>query len=85
METILISGKDFASIQKVAEWGNSLVGHTAPNNPNYNVARIVHFQLLPDGDTYSVMLLAEVEKKRSMSSMVLNMRKDLGFSKSDES
>lgn len=83
MDSLLISGEDFSTIPELTQWVNNLVGRAAPGSPDHVVKRILQFQAIPTGTTFSVILLAEVERKKSMSSMVLNMRKDLGLNQEE--
>lgn len=83
MDTLIISGADFASVKAAVDWANNQIGRSAPNNTDLEVVKILEFQIVPVGDSFSIAVLVEVERKKSMSSMVINMRKDLGLSQSD--
>ena len=82
--TMLISSKEFGSLQEVTNWANELIGRTVPSNTAFAVKKIVQFQVISSEDAYSAVMLVEIEKKSSMSSMVLSMRKDLGLSKEED-
>ena len=77
LDSLLISQEHFSTVADLTHWTNNLVGRAAPGNADHIVTRILQFQVVPTGTDFSVILLAEVERKKSMSSMVLNMRKDL--------
>lgn len=77
MDSLLISKEDFSTVTELTHWANNLIGQAAPGNTEHIVKRILQFQVIPTGTNFSVILLAEIERKKSMSSMVLNMRKDL--------
>ena len=79
MDTLLISQDNFSTVADLTHWVNNLVGGAAPGSSDHVVKRIRQFQVIPTGTNFAVILLAEVERKKSMSSMVLNMRKDLGL------
>ena len=83
MDSVLISGENLANVSELTHWANNLVGRAAPGNPDHLVKRILQFQVIPTGTKFSVVLLVEVERKKSMSSMVLNMRKDLGLNQEE--
>jgi hypothetical protein len=80
MDTLMISGQQFKNVTEVTQWVNNLVGRSAPHSSSHVVKRVIHFQVLPEEAGLSVLVLAEVERKKSMSSMVISMRKDLGLS-----
>ena len=82
--TLFIPGQGFKNMQEIAQWANGLVGRTAPHNSSVTIKRIIQFQVVPTEDTLSVLLLADVEKKSSMSSMVLKMRKEMGLTGAEE-
>ena len=79
--TILISGQDFATVAEAVAWANQLVGHAAPSDKNMAVKSILEFQVVPEGSGFSMVVMAQIGRKQSMSSMVINMRKDLGLGK----
>jgi hypothetical protein len=83
LDSLLISGDNFPTVAELTQWANNLVGRAAPGSSDHVVKRILQFQVVPTGTNFSVILLAEVERKKSMSSMVLNMRKDLGLSQEE--
>lgn len=85
MDTMLISGAEFASVKAAVDWANCQVGRRAPNHVNLEVGKILEFQIVPEGDSFSIALLVEIDRKKSMSSMVINMRKELGLAQTDES
>ena len=82
--TLLIPGQGFKNMQEVAQWANDLVGKAAPHNSAITILRIIQFQVVAGENTFSALVLAEVEKKSSMSSMVLKMRKDMGLAGNEE-
>jgi hypothetical protein len=82
--TLFIAGQGFKSMQEVAQWANELIGKTAPKTTGVTVTRITQFQVVSQDDSLSVLVLAEVEKKSSMSTMVLKMRKDMGLTSSED-
>ena len=82
--TLFIPGQGFKNMQEVAQWANGLVGKTAPHNSSVTIKRIIQFQVITREDTLSALVLAEVEKKSSSSSMVLKMRKEMGLSGKDD-
>ena len=77
METLLISGKDFNSVKEVVDWSNNVVGRVVPHNSNLKITKILHFQVVPEGDTLSMVLQVEIERNTSMSSMVIKMREEM--------
>jgi len=79
VNTLLMCNGGFASVKAAIEWANSQPGRTAPTSDTFEITKIIQFQVVPEGDGFSVALLVEAERKKSMSSMVINMRKDLGF------
>ncbi len=79
MAKVLVCGKDFATVSDVAHWANQLVGRLVPESNTMVVKDVVQFQVISEGDTLSAMVLVETERKKSMSSMVINMRKDLNL------
>jgi hypothetical protein len=79
--TILISGQNFATVAEAVDWANRLVGHSSPTDKNLAVKSILEFQVVPDGAGFSMVVMAQIGRKQSMSSMVINMRKDLGLAK----
>ena len=83
MDSLLISEENFSTVTELTHWANNLVGRAAPGSSEHIVKRILQFQVIPTGTNLSVILLAEVERKKSMSSMVLNMRKDLGLNQEE--
>lgn len=83
MDSLMIYGTDFSTVKAAVDWANNQVGRTAPNNPDLVVSRITQFQVVPEDDGFSLAALVEVERKKSMSSMVINMRKELGLSKDE--
>jgi hypothetical protein len=85
METMILAGAGFRSVKAAVDWANQQVGRSAPDHVNREVARIVEFQVVPEGDGFSIAMLVELEHKKSMSSMVINMRKELGLSDDEAS
>ena len=75
-----ISGSDFATVKDVATWANQLVGSPVPGSNSTIVKDVLQFQIIPQGALLSALVMVETERKKSMSSMVINMRKDLGLS-----
>jgi hypothetical protein len=84
LDSLLISQEDFSTATELTHWANNLIGQAAPGNADHIVKQIRHFQVIPTGTNFSVILLVEIERKKSMSSMVLNMRKDLGLSEDEQ-
>ena len=84
METLLISGKDFNSVKEVVDWSNNVVGRVVPHNSNLKITKILHFQIVPEGDTLSIVLQVEIERNTSMSSMVMKMREEINPSGNEE-
>ena len=80
METLLISGKDFDNVKEAVDWANSTVGRVVPNNSNLKIIKILHFQVVPEGDSLSMVLQVEIERNTSMSSMVMKMREEISSS-----
>lgn len=79
MNTKLMAKDGFTTLEEVSAWSNNLVGKTTPESPNFKIEKILQFQLVQKGDSYGVMVLVELEKRQSMSSMVMEMRKDLNL------
>lgn len=82
MSNIFITGKNFANVADVAHWANQLVGQPIPNS-NQLVKDILQFQVISETDSLSVLVLVSTERRKSMSSMVLDMRKDLDLNEED--
>ena len=78
-----ISGSDFATVKDVATWTNQLIGRPIPGSNSIIVKDVVQFQVVPQGALLSVLVMVETERKKSMSSMVINMRKDLGLNEDE--
>jgi hypothetical protein len=83
MNNLLISESGFATVSDVAAWVNQLPGRAVPGSSNTVVKQVLQFQAIVQGDSLSALVLVETERKKSMSSMVLNMRKDLGYSQDE--
>lgn len=83
MNTTLISKEGFSNLKAVSDWANDLVGKTSPDNSNFKIIKINQFQLVEKEGTYGVIVLAEIERRQSMSSMVMSMRKDLDLMNED--
>lgn len=79
MSSVFLCGKNFATVSDVAHWANQLVGQPVPGS-NQIVKNILQFQVISENDSLSVLVLTETERKKSMSSMVMNMRKELDLS-----
>ncbi|MCB0164634.1 MAG: hypothetical protein KDI79_10425 [Anaerolineae bacterium] len=79
MITKLIAKEGFTTLEEVSAWSNNLIGKAAPDSPNFKFEKIVQFQLIQKGDSYGVILMVELERRQSMSSMVMEMRKDLNL------
>ncbi len=77
METVLISGKDFSNVKEAVDWANSTVGRVVPHNSNLKITNVLHFQVVPEGNTFSMVLQVEIERNTSMSSMVIKMREEM--------
>jgi hypothetical protein len=61
MESIVLSKIGFASLDEIADWCNSLVGHYATTGGHTRlVERVIHFQVIPRAAEYDVLILAEV-------------------------
>ena len=48
-----------------------------PHNSNLKIMKILRFQVVPEGDTFSIVLQVEIERNTSMSSMVIKMREEM--------
>ena len=83
MNTTLISKEGFSNLKAVSDWVNDLVGKTSPDNSNFKIIKINQFQLVEKEGAYGVIVLVETEKRQSMSSMVMSMRKDLDLMDKD--
>ena len=83
METLLIAGKDFNTVKEAVDWSNNVVGRVVPNNSNLKITNVLHFQVVPEGKTFSMVLQVEIERNTSMSSMVIKMRKDMNPSEEE--
>lgn len=79
MDTKLMSKEGLATLEEVSAWSNNLVGKTSPDQPNFKIEKILQFQLVQNKDGYGVVVLVELERRQSMSSMVMEMRKDLNL------
>ncbi|MCB0193408.1 MAG: hypothetical protein KDJ65_15785 [Anaerolineae bacterium] len=79
MTTTLISKEGFSSLEEVTDWVNNLSGKTWSKNPNFKIEHVIQFQLVEKNGTYGAILLAQVERRQSMSSMVMSMRQDLNL------
>ena len=77
METLLIAGKDFNTVKEAVDWSNNTVGRVVPNNSNLKITKVLHFQIVPEGNTFSMVLQVEIERNTSMSSMVIKMREEM--------
>ena len=77
METLLITGKGFDNVKEAADWANNTVGRVVPHNSNLKIMRVLHFQVVPEGNTLSMVLQVEIERNTSMSSMVIKMREEM--------
>ena len=77
METLLITGKDFNTVKEAVDWSNNVVGRVVPHNSNLKIMKILRFQVVPEGDTFSIVLQVEIERNTSMSSMVIKMREEM--------
>ena len=84
METLLVSGKDFDNVKEAVDWANNVVGRVVPHNSNLKIMKILHFQVVPEGDTFSMVLQVEIERNTSMSSMVMQMREEMHPSDEEE-
>ncbi|RMF04737.1 MAG: hypothetical protein D6768_02505 [Chloroflexi bacterium] len=83
MENLLISGSKFESIEEAVIWANRQVGRAAPAQPDFEMVKIVQFQIIPRGNFFDAVLLVELERKKSSSTMVLKMRKDMKLSRDE--
>ncbi len=84
MDSMLVSKNGFPSVKEATEWANNQIGLSVSGRSHLVIKNIVQFQIVPEAESLSVVLLVEIEKKRSMSSMVISMRKDLNLSQPNE-
>jgi hypothetical protein len=49
-----------ATVTEIAAWANELVGKAVPNHPQYQIVKVIQFQLMPMQSGYDAMLLLDV-------------------------
>ena len=49
-----------ATVTEIAAWANELVGKAVPNHPQYQIVKVIQFQLVPIQDGYDAMFLLSV-------------------------
>ena len=62
METCMLGYERAATVTEIAAWANELVGKAVPNHPEYQIVKVVQFQLVPTQNGYDAMLLLDVTK-----------------------
>lgn len=60
METCMLGYERAATVTEIAAWANELVGKAVPNHPEYQVVKVIQFQLVPVQSGYDAMLLLGV-------------------------
>jgi hypothetical protein len=49
-----------ATVTEIAAWANELVGKAVPDHPEYQIVKVVQFQLVSRQSGYDAMLLVDV-------------------------
>ena len=60
METCMLGYERAATVTEIAAWANELVGKAVPNHPEYQIVKVIQFQLVPMQSGYDAMLLLDV-------------------------
>jgi hypothetical protein len=60
METCMLGYERAATVIEIAAWANELVGKAVPNHPEYQIVKVIQFQLVPVQSGYDAMLLLDV-------------------------
>jgi len=51
-----------ATVTEIAAWANGLIGKAVPDHPEYQIVKVVQFQLVSTRGGYDVMLLVDVKE-----------------------
>ena len=60
METYMLGYERAATVTEIAAWANELIGKAVPDHPEYQIVKVVQFQLVSTQSGYDAMLLLEV-------------------------
>jgi hypothetical protein len=63
MNTRLLAYDEATTVTEIANWANALIGKEVPDAPEYQVVRVVQFQLLHQSQGYAALLLVEVTER----------------------
>ncbi len=48
------------TVTEIAAWANGLIGKAVPDYPDYQIVKVVQFQVMPIQNGYDAMLLLDV-------------------------
>lgn len=48
------------TVTEIAAWANGLIGKAVPDYPDYQIVKVVQFQVMPTHNGYDAMLLLDV-------------------------
>jgi hypothetical protein len=51
-----------ATVTEIAAWANELIGKAVPDHPEYQIVKVVQFQLVSTQSGYDAMLLVDVKE-----------------------
>ena len=60
METCMLGYERAETVTEIAAWANELIGKAVPNHPEYQIVKVVQFQLVSTQIGYDAMLLLDV-------------------------
>ena len=60
METCMLGYERAATVTEIAGWANELIGKAVPDHPEYQIVKVVQFQLVSTQSGYDAMLLVDV-------------------------
>ena len=55
METCMLGYERAKTVTEIAAWANELIGKAVPNHPEYQIVKVVQFQLVPTQSGYDAI------------------------------